>query len=238
MRFVLLLTLAATLLHAQSFEVASVKVNTSGTGMSSFPGLRNGHLKSSNATMRQILQVAWGLSSVQITGPSWLDSDRYDLDAKAPDGVPDTELKPMLQALLKERFNLQAHPETKELPVYDLVVLKGGPKIQPADPGRPFTQPARLPGACCMMVNVKGTMDQLATALAGPAGRPVIDKTGLDGAYVYVLQYAQLGTAVDPDSAPDIFGAVQQQLGLKLESDKAPVPVLVVESANRVPSGN
>lgn len=234
-----LLLLAATLLVAQTFEVTSVKVNTSGSGAAAYPGLRAGHLKATNVTMRVMLESAWGLSSVQIIGPSWIDSDRYDLEGKAPDGVPDSELKPMLQALLKERFNLDAHLETRELSVYNLVVVKGGPKIKPYDPDRAFTQPARMPGAWGMMMSVKNTMDQLAISLAGPTGRPVINQTGLEGPYAFVLQYAQMDTASSqPDSAPDIFGAVQQQLGLKLEPAKAPVQTLVVDSANRVPSAN
>lgn len=228
-----------TLLAGQTFEVASVKINTSGDGSASYPNLRNGHLQATNATMRMILQSAWGLNSAQITGPSWIDSDRYDIEAKSPAGVPDTEIKPMLQALLKERFQLEAHLETKEQPVYNLVVMNGGPKIQPTDPDRPFQQPARMPGASSMIVNPRGTMDMLATMLAGPTGRPVLNKTRLEGPYFYALQYAKLDTtASDPNSAPDIFGAVQQQLGLKLESDKAAIPILIVDHAERVPSRN
>jgi uncharacterized protein (TIGR03435 family) len=239
MRAALLLLISAALLCGQTFEVASVKVNTSGDGSAMFPNLRNGRVQATNATMHQILQVAWGLSSPQISGPSWIDSDRYDIDAKPPAGASATDIKPLLQALLKERFHLEAHLETKEQPVYNLVVLKGGPKIQPTDPDRPFQQPARMRGASSMIVNPRGTMDMLATMLAGTTGRPVLDKTNLDGPYLYVLQYAQLDTtASDPNSAPDIFGAVQQQLGLKLESDKAPLPVLVIDHAERVPTGN
>jgi len=71
-----------------------------------------------NATLRMILRSAYGLSALQINGPDWMDSDRFDLDAKSPPGVPDSELMPMLQSLLKERFQLAAHRETKEMPVY------------------------------------------------------------------------------------------------------------------------
>lgn len=237
MRFALIVISAAAL-SAQSFDAASVKVNTSGSGSSSAPYLAKGRLVATNANMRQILQAAWGLSSLQITGPSWIDTERYDIEARSPDGVPDTEMKPMLQALLKERFVLEAHLETKELPVYNLTVLKGGPKIKPTDLDHPFTQPARMSGACCMMVAYRSTMDQFATNLAGPVSRPVLNKTGLEGPYAYALQYAQLNATTEPNSAPDIFGAVQEQLGLKLESDKAPVPVLVVDRAERVPTGN
>lgn len=238
MRTLAVIFAACLSLSAQTFEVASVKVNASGSGMSSLSDLRAGHFKTNNASMRQILQLAWDLSSAQITGPSWLDSDHYDLDAKSPNGVPDTELKPMLQSLLKERFAMEAHLETKELPVYSLIVLKGGPKIKPTDPEHPLTQPVRIPGAFGMMMAMKGTMNQLAKSLAGPSGRPVIDKTSLEGPYAYALQYGQLTTSAETNSAPDIFAAVQDQLGLKLESAKAPVPMLVVDRAERVPTGN
>jgi len=238
MRLVLLLLITAATLSAQTFEVASVKVDTSGTGMTAIPGLRNGHFKSTNATLRQILQLAWNLSSVQITGPSWIDSDRYDIDAKSPDGVADTELKPMLQALLKERFHLEAHLEQKEQSVYNLVVLKGGPKIKPFEAGHTMTMPPRLAGGFGMMTALRNTMDQLAMSLAGPTDRPVINKTGLEGPYTYILQYGQTDHSDEPNGAPDIFGAVQQQLGLKLESAKADVPTLIIDRAERVPTGN
>ena len=91
--------------------------------------------------MRRLLRSAYGLSDLQITGPDWLDSDQYDLVAKSPQGVPDTELMPMLQALLKERFNLSVHRDLKEMPVFEMVVAKGGLKIWQFDPARPVPRP-------------------------------------------------------------------------------------------------
>jgi len=237
MRLVLLLITAATL-SGQTFEVTSVRVNTSGSGSSQTPWLAKGRLTATNTTMRQMLQSAWGFSSPQISGPAWMDTERYDLEAKSPEGVADTEIKPMLQALLKERFGLAAHIETKEMPVLNLVVMKDGPKIKPTDPEHPFTQPPRMPGACCMTVAYRGQLDDLARGLSGTVGRPVLNKTGLEGPHAWALQYAQIDGAAEPNGAPDIFGAVQQQLGLKLESAKADVPTLVVDHAERVPSGN
>jgi uncharacterized protein (TIGR03435 family) len=89
-----------------------------------------------------------------------------------------------------------------------------------------------------MIVNAHGTMDMLATMLAGPTGRPVLNKTRLEGLYLYALQYAQLNTSTDANGAPDVFAALEQQLGLKLESAKAPIPVLIIDHAERVPTGN
>jgi uncharacterized protein (TIGR03435 family) len=233
-----LLLFAALVLPAQTFEVTSVKVNTSGSGSSGAPWLAKGRLTATNTTMRQMLQSAWGFSSPQITGPAWIDTDRYDLEARSPEGVADTEIKPMLQALLKGRFGLQAHLETKELPVYNLVVMKDGPKIKPTDPDHRLTQPVRMPGACCMVVAYRGLLDDFARGMSDIVGRTVINKTGLEGPHSWALQWAKVDSAADLNSAPDIFGAIQQQLGLKLESAKADVPTLVVDHAERVPTGN
>src|ERR1017187_6281875 len=108
---------AGSVLRAQSpvFEVATVKVNRSGSGGSNPPRLTNGRLSAENATMKQLLQVAYDLNALQISGPGWLDSDRFDLAAKSPPGVPDSELMPLLQSLLKERFQLTVHRENKEM---------------------------------------------------------------------------------------------------------------------------
>jgi uncharacterized protein (TIGR03435 family) len=228
MRAALFLLFSSTLLPAQTFEVATVKINNSGSPASAIPNLYKGRLKYTNATMHQILQIAWGVTAPQITGPSWIDSDRYDVDAKSPDGVPDTEVKPMLQALLKERFALDAHIEMRESALYNPVVMKDGPKHPDSA--------VRIPGAQGRMVG--GRIDGLTSALSGVTGRPVFNKTGLAGAFDYAVQWAAVDHSNEPDGVPDIFGAVQQQLGLKLESAKAPVETLVVDRADRVPSGN
>ena len=109
-------------------------MNRSGSGRSNLPRLTNGRLTAENATLKQLLQVAYDLNALQITGPGWLDSDRFDLAAKSPQGVPDSDLMPMLQSLLAERFQLTAHRENKELPVYALIVAKDGLKISVFDP--------------------------------------------------------------------------------------------------------
>src|ERR1700689_1962148 len=134
---------AAAVLCAQSpaFEVATVKVNRSGENGAGRPDLRNGVLTAWNVTMRMILRAAYDLHESRIIGPDWLDSDRFDLAGKAPAGVPDTEFMPMLQALLKERFQLAVHRETKEMAVFDMVVTKGGLKIWQFDPARPVPKP-------------------------------------------------------------------------------------------------
>jgi uncharacterized protein (TIGR03435 family) len=230
------LFLVAAALCAQTFEVASIKVNSSGPSASQFPFLNQGRLTAKNSPVRWILEAAWDLSPPQITGPDWIDNDRYDMEGRTPEGVPDTEIKSMLQALLKDRFKLEAHIEMREMPVYNLVVAKGGPKIKPFDPEHPGQQPARVPGASMLVGGFE--VPRIAKALAGTAGRPVIDKTGLQGRYFFAIQYSQLGTNTETDGAPDLFGAVQQQLGLKLEPAKAQVEILVVDHLERTPTEN
>jgi uncharacterized protein (TIGR03435 family) len=233
---------AAPTIRAQSpaFEVASVKVNRSGDGSSSYPRLANGRLTSQNTPMRLILETAYGLNALQITGPGWIDSDRFDLQATSPPGVPDTEIKPLLQALLKERFQLAAHMETKEMPVYDLIVTKDGPKFAAFDPAHIPPTPPRN-GADGMIIGPM-TMAELARHLTSAAGRPVFDKTGLEGRYFCAITYSRLSTqSTDNATGPgalDIFAAVQQQLGLKLEPARAPIEILIVDHAERVPTEN
>jgi len=230
----------ASVLWAQSpaFEVASVKVNHSGDGSSNAPRLTNGRLVAENATMRTILQTAYGLSALQIAGPAWIDSDRFDLEAKSPAGIPDSAMMPMLQALLKERFQMAAHSETRSTAVYDLTVTKGGPKFLPFDPAK-IPEPPPRNGAAAMIIGPM-TMEGLAGSLARAAGRPVVNKTGLEGRYFCAVTYSPIraqGNAGDAGGA-DIFAAVQEQLGLKLEPAKAPLEFLIVDRADRVPLAN
>ena len=226
--------------QSSTFEVASVKVNRTDDGNSSLPQLRNGRLTAERVSLRQILQVAYGLTALQISGPGWLDSDRFDLAAKAPQGVKDSETMPMLRSLLKERFQLTAHIENKEMPVYDLTVAKDGLKISLFDPSHIPVAPPRN-GAASMIIGPM-TMPQLANTLTPAAGRPVVDRTGLEGRYFCAVTFSPLaaqanGNAADAGSV-DIFAALQEQLGLKLEPKKEPLDILVVDHAERTPSVN
>ena len=201
-------------LRAQSpaFEVATVKVNRSGSGASNGPRLTNGRLSAENGTLKRFLQVAYDLNALQISGPGWLDSDRFDLAAKSPQGVPDSDLMPMLQSLLKERFQLTLHRENKEMPVYDLIVAKEGLKISVFDPSHIPPTPPRN-GAASMIIGPM-TISGLAKTLTPAAGRPVIDKTGLEGRYFCAVTFsplkAQTNSNVTEVAPLDIFAAVQQ----------------------------
>jgi uncharacterized protein (TIGR03435 family) len=241
-RIIVVLVTTGSALAAQSlaFEVATVKVNRSGSGSSNGPRLTNGRLSAENATLKRLLQVAYDLNALQISGPGWLDSDRFDLAARSPQGVPDSELMPMLQSLLKERFRLTLHRENKEMPVYDLVVAKDGLKISVFDPSHIPPTPPRN-GAASMIIGPM-TMYQLANSLTPAAGRQVIDKTGLDGRYFCAVTFsplaAQTNSSVTEVAALDIFAAVQEQLGLKLEPARALRDILVVDHVERIPREN
>jgi uncharacterized protein (TIGR03435 family) len=234
-----LLEIAAPALRAQSpeFEVASIKASRADSG-SSF-SFQNGKVAVTNASLLALVQRAYDLGTSRVVGPSWLDSDRYDVLAKSQPGVSDSDMRPMLQNFLKDRFRLSVHWDKKEMPVYEMVVAKDGLKIKPFDPAhlQQEFKPGR--GGMSMIMGV-GTMTKLAKSISGSAGRPVIDKTGLEGQYVYQVTFdslsAQSESASDP--APDFFAAVEQQLGLKLESKRAPVEVLVIDHAERMPIEN
>ncbi len=219
-----------------AFEVATVKVNH-GNGDASpsrYPTLRNGLFIAENASLKTLLSAAYGLAKIRISGPAWIDSDRFDLTAKAPGGVPDSELGPMLQKLIQERFRAVVHRETREMAAFDMVVEKDGLKIRAFDPAHPPAPPPNYNYRGSIMMGAV-TMSELADSLASAAGRPVVDRTGVTGRYGFTLNF----TPVTPPDAggdsepPDFFTAVQQQLGLRLESRRQPIEILVVDRAER-----
>ena len=184
---------------------------------------------------------AYGVRPDQISGgPAWLSSDHYDIIAKSGDegALAWDRAMQMLQSLLADRFQLKIHREMKETPVYELVAGKNGPKLKEAAADAKPGLVMRGTASGMHMEVTKGTMDQLARQLSTTAGRPVVDKTGLTGSYAYTLDWVRADRIPDSDSnLPSIFNAVQEQLGLKLESTKAPVEVIIVDRAEK-PSGN
>lgn len=226
---------ALQLIQAQpEFEVASVRLTPKDSlGYTAFGPFGTGRYTISNATLDLLIQIAYAVPWNQISGVEKLGTDHYDVSAKAEDGVLLTieQVRPRLRRLLEQRFKLAAHRETKEFDGYALVIAKGGPKLQPTTGG---SEPGAIYPGGMRIQNT--TMSGLATDLASPTGRPVADKTGIDGSYDIRLEYARDG---DTDSAlPSIFTALQEQLGLKLESRKVPVEMLVIDSVERVPAEN
>jgi len=199
-----------------------------------------------------LMEQAYGIRDFQIVGgPSWLGSDRYDITAKPEGAATSDQVKVMMQALLKDRFQLQFHRETKELPTYALVVAKGGPKVHASEEVSGSDKPKGMRRQ--MMGRGQFTlegapMSAFAEQLARVLGRSVIDKTGLTGNYDVKLEYTPDDTGMmkgPREDAPapadasgiSIFTALQDQLGLKLESTKGPVEILVIDRAEK-PSEN
>ena len=234
----LLVLLVAQLAGAQTsapaFEVATIKPtgpSTDGhTHINYPPGDR---FSTSNITVLALMQWAYGMPEKQILdGPSWLGSTRFDIQAmtdtgliKGLTGTQDRDLKRrMVQALLADRFHLQLHQETRPLPAYDLVVAKGGSKLQSSKSGGGSFGVGRT------HFNGEGlTMTNIAEELSLIAGRVVVDKTNLADRYDLKLEWGADDTPATENSAPSLFTAIQEQLGLKLEPAKEPVPVLVID---------
>ncbi len=251
----LLLTWAAAYAQAPAFEVASVKpADPDGT----MAIRRSGHRITFTGTSLQFLITwAYDLHSDRVYGkPNWLDSVHYDVTANATqDGRPapprqpgqPTELQRMMQALLAERFKLAIHRETRQLPIYALVVAKGGAKIRlteaPAVMGQtPFSMPARG-----RLMGTQVSPEMLAKVLSDQLSHSVQDQTGLKGVFDFKLEWEPDASLEDPDEAPaaanvrtgtSLFAAIQDQLGLKLEARKAPVEVLVLDHIERTPTEN
>ena len=178
---------------------------------------------------------AYRVTTYQIEGPSWIRTERYDIIAKAPDNTPKEQISLMLQALLLERFQLKLHREQRDMPVYDLIVGRGKPKFQKSEGALSYD----MGGGLRELKN--HTMFQLADFLSSIVQRLVFDRTGLTGTYNIPLEmsFEELGgiNAKSDISAPSIFTIVEG-LGLKLESRKEPVEVIVVDSGNKTPIEN
>ncbi len=236
------------------FAVATVKPARNANGMSFLRFTTNG-LLIQNFSLQEILREAFGMESDRIVGlPGWAQVERFDVDAKVDDsdiaklGQLTIEQRPaMLVPLLVDRFNLKFHHEQRDLPIYNLVVAKGGPKLKEsnAELAARYMHPM---GAGHL--EASGTpLTVLARYLSRQLGRTVYDKTGLTGRYDYTLQWTpdnRLGpypggsNGDAPDSAlkPDLFTALREQLGLKLESQKEPTDVVVIDHISKVPSEN
>jgi uncharacterized protein (TIGR03435 family) len=275
------------------------------------PGTKDpGRIRYPFVSLRDLLVRAYDVKAYQITGPAWLDTERYEVNATMPPDTTMEQFRTMLQNLLAERFKLTMHRETKELPMYSLVVAKNGPKMKesgeappvkegdadappPPLPSQPKIGPDGFPmlpappggrGGMFMMMmpgraRLSGehqSIQDLASRLTSQLGRPVTDATGLKGKYDITLTFSTEGmngpmgpmgpgptmVAVAPpgggpagaggagaggaagvivpegETPPDIFAAVQQQLGLKLESKKGPVEMIVVDHVEKTPTEN
>jgi uncharacterized protein (TIGR03435 family) len=263
--------IAAQTTPLPTFEVASVKPNKAREGrmMISMPP---GRFSATNVPLRLLIRQAYELEDFQIVGgPDWINSDRFDVEAKAEGDVgrtPPGSVGPMhlmLQSLLAERFRLKVRVETRELPIYTLVlsradrkpgpqlriageectsvIVPGGMPAPPQPPGGPTGAAGRICPSLLGPFFISGrrmTMTQLSTGLSTRVSRLVADRTGLNGEFDLDLTFTPDGAPADQPlrlngvdlalNAPSIFTALQEQLGLKLESQRGPVEVIVIDN--------
>src|SRR5262245_47531495 len=271
-----LIVLGAPLMFSQStdpgrpsFEVATIKPNNP-DGRQMMITRPGGRLSIAGATVRMLVAAAYRVRDFQVIGgPNWINTDRFDIEAKAEDGANirygQTGLL-MMQNLLADRFQLKTHRETGELPLYELIVAKDGAKLQsvpePERPGPNAPPPALpVPGAKLPpgtlwsqrrgeLVGSAVTLANFVPWLSQTLGRTIVDKTGLTGFFDLTLRWAPDSVqpaepfGASPDTpppadpaGPSIFTALQEQLGLRLESSKGPVQVIVIDSVE-APSEN
>jgi uncharacterized protein (TIGR03435 family) len=246
-----------------AFEVASVR-----RGDSSMPGgyLRGGpgttepgQITGLNISLVSVLMRAYRVQFFQISGPDWLNSEKYDIAAKIPEGSQQ-QFDLMLRNLLAERFHLALHHETRYLPAYELVLTKNTPKLRESGPNTtpdealPPALKQLSPAVRSMVLLGNPIMTRTRVLIAGRmkslawlaemfqnmifGGVPVLDTTGLTGKYDFTLEFERPGADPGGDPLPSIFTAVQEQLGLKLDEKKLPFDVVVVDHADKVPTDN
>jgi uncharacterized protein (TIGR03435 family) len=220
--------------QTQSFEVASIKPDLTGSDSRRAGTDPGGKFAAVNVSLKGLIAYAFGVRDFQVTGgPGWLDSDKYDIVAKADTTkeMSRDEVKPYVQALLADRFRLKFHRETREGTVYSLTVAKNGPKLKEHANGGASGIGTSTDAGTATISGTGVTMARLAEHLGGQAGRPVIDNTGLKGEYDFRLEWATEQNSAS--TLPSVFTALQEQLGLKLDSAKGPVEFIVVDSAER-----
>jgi len=247
----ILVGLAALIALAQApakpeFEVATVKSPPPPAGdliNINIGGFRNGKLTFANASLSDCLKFAWGIvSDEQIAGPDWIKSKavRFDIVAQTAPGTPREQLELMLQALLADRLKLVLHHEQKELSFLALIPGKNGAKLKAANPD--FAASGNNLAARGHISSQYMSMKVLATLLSRFEREIVVDRTGLAGPFEVKLDWTPdegvTAPANDAPSSPSVYAALQEQLGLRLESRKGPLDVLVVDHAEKVPADN
>ena len=258
--FLVVVTLLAPVAGAQSrptevgsptFDVVSIKPNKTGPGRAGFGG-SGGRWTMVNIPASGLILTAYpSLTNELLGAPAWVESERFDVDARAAFEPTAEQERMMLRALLADRFKFVAHYETQDRPIYNLVVARAdgrlGPQLRRIDidcatykpqlPGRGAPEPPganpppcsfRMSGASSMLIVSGGrTLQSLADSIANLAGRPILDKTGLTGYYAFTLESGGFNDGLS------IFTALQEQLGLKLESTRGPVDFLVIDHIER-----
>jgi uncharacterized protein (TIGR03435 family) len=273
-----------------AFEVASIKPSPAGPirymGDKGGPGSNDpGAYHCENCTIPMMVADAYSVRDFQIDSLHWMEGERFEINAKVPAGTTKEQFRAMKQNLLAERFQLKLRHESRDLPQYELIVAKGGPKFKESEPPKKDAEQSRQEGSpfpkggpktdadgfpvlpvgrgTVMTMMADGhtrlgaehqTMTQLVSTLSYQLHKPVIDLTGLTGKYDFTLSWmwrtadargaaavsanGSLGDTADMDAGWTLTSAIQSQLGLKLVEKKAPMDVLVIEHAEKVPTEN
>lgn len=260
-RTALLLAMAIPGVVAQSktgFDVASIKPNAEKDSRFMMRPPQNGRFMATGVTLKMLIMSAYDVQAFQISdGPSWVGTERWDIEAKAEDApagfMPRERFNELLRNLLEDRFQLKVRRESKEMPIYELELAKNGPKLKPHSSDRGQSRESMRVGYG-MISDQKARIATLAFRLSALLGRTVVDKTGLKGEYDFTLEWSldpgqggpeSVGlppssnvpaSPADPDR-PSIFTAVEEQLGLRLESQKGPVDIITIDTVSK-PSEN
>jgi len=249
-KLLLLAAMGAAIASPAAFEVASVKrVTATAQGVRTSMLANPSRLDYAYVTLRDVIRQAYGVKDFQISGPDWFAVERYDIAAKPPQETPADQIPAMLQSLLSERFKLALHRDAKELPVDTLAAGRNGRRFHEADPGE-------TPGIKLSVAEGNLVLEARATTMAGFidfisrfVDRPIVDATGMTGPFDFTLKWipdhavSMNGAVAGGDAAQDapgapIFSAVQQQLGLTLDARKSSIEILVIDHAEKDPTGN
>jgi len=245
-----------------SFEVAELKANHSSDLNYAVDFGKGGRLIVRNVPLKYLISEGYHVRPEAVSGaPGWSESERFDVVAKAPPTTSEDDLRRMLVALLQERLKLATHTEQKVMPVYALVVGKNGPKnLKESEPARAaedrcVSGPPPTPGdreLVCRHTSMAALADAMPRVVRGFIQLPVVDQTGIQGSYEFKLDFTPAnrldgvgrgGDGGKSGTAPlgsglSIFDALQAQLGLKLESKKLPMPVIIIDHVERTPTEN
>jgi uncharacterized protein (TIGR03435 family) len=228
--------------QAPSFEVASVKVSHGSMGERVRPdaiAATTGSVTMTSVNLKAIIQWAYHLQSIQVQGPGWIDTDRYDVVAKASGPASKEELRHMMRTLLEQRFKLVFHKETKEMQAYVFTVAKGGHKLTQSVGDGEITAKPTGKGLNVAFSHV--TLADFTEMASSPLQGVVVDQTGLTGAWDFTID-ATMFAMNQPTGIEDVINMMVQianeQLGIKIEQKKVPAEVFVVDRAEKTPVEN
>lgn len=210
-----------------AFEVASIKPS-SADGSHSGTHSNNGRISMDNLSIKQLILTAYNIQNHQYSGPAWLDDERYNIEAKADTKVDQKEMQAMMQTMLADRFKLKVHHESKQVAGYALILAKGGLKLKPVE-GEGSSMNTNNTRLAATHVD----MPRIARYVSGLLGQPVVDETGIKDSFSFEMEFARPGREDKSETLPTIFTALNEVLGLKLETRKVPIDVIIVDHCER-----